>query len=658
VKDFAREFFRAFGAQVKQRRRGIEVTLDGELAQHFGRERLDLIFDAGHLQPGQDLLALGSRTFDLMVEYLRARGTRSLQELPIAYADAAGVPELRLRNCRIAHRGRSKAAALVGIFNFKIAYTSDERVEELFTVAVDAEGRVRPDVPTRLAHARPFEGRPPSVGPKLERMFRAAEERAALHANESAAEREREILARMHREISRLVTYYQEMIEELPFGPIEGEGAAAHLRAELERKVAEEVEAHRLHVAITPVNCCLVAAPEARYTLRLASGHAAASLELRRDLHTGALELPHCSACARETAEVGLCRAGHIACPECLSPCAACGQEVCARCGIQPCPVCGRTLCATCKAVCPQCQGWTCAEHLSTCPVCGAAVCGHCQARCAGCDTLQCAAHLRGCAECDDLFCDKCAAACSGCGAVVCREHGIACAVCAKVCCPRCGSRCAICGQALCRAHVASCGECGKAICGAHGAACVQCGRTVCAEHGRACEECNKPVCRECAVTCTVCGAARCYQHRLACAVCGRALCREHSEVCAACGAPVCSEHAQGCAGCAQRVCEGDLEACSICGQTYCDACRQDETTCVFCAGLERAERVPEARVRAIRGLGRRLQGYADWRMVENASCRIYLGEKGLGLAVVVTDKRGRLLKAEELGWLSSLLGL
>jgi hypothetical protein len=44
--------------------------------------------------------------------------------------------------------------------------------------------------------------------------------------------------------------------------------------------------------------------------------------------------------------------------------------------------------------------------------------------------------------------------------------------------------------------------------------------------------------------------------------------------------------------------------------------------------------------------------------MVENASCRIYLGEKGLGLAVVVTDKRGRLLKAEELGWLSSLLGL
>ena len=659
MNDFARQFFSAFGARFRENRRGLKVALSGALAQHFGREHLDLVFDAAHRQPGQDLLTPGSRTFDLMVDYVRARGTRAVQELPATYADtSAAVPELRLSNCRVARRSRRKAQGLVGIFSFKIAYTCDERVEELFTVAVDAEGRLRPDLPDRLGEAQPATGKAPSAGPRLERMFRAAEEHAAAHADERAAEREGEILARLHREVSRLVAYYEQLIEELPLGPVEGASAEAQLRAELERKAGEEIEAHRLHVAIAPINCCLVAVPEARYRLRLAAGEVETTLELRRDLHTGALDLPRCPCCQGETAEVGLCRSGHIACPECLSRCGVCGCDVCAACGAQPCVVCGRPLCATCKATCPQCQGRTCPEHVSACPTCGAEVCAQCQAECAGCGTQQCAGHLRACVECEDLFCANCTAACARCGTPVCGEHAVTCGTCGGVCCPQCASRCATCDQALCPTHALTCRECGNVVCSEHGGACAGCGDAVCAEHAGTCEECGKPVCRECMVACTVCGAVRCHPHRAVCRVCGRAVCREHSQVCAACGHLVCAEHAGECAGCGRRACANHLDTCSICDQPYCDLCRHVEAKCVFCAGLQHAEGVPDERVRAIPGLPRRLRSYTGWRLVENAGCRIYLGERGLGLAVVVTDKQDSLLKAEELGWLSSLLGI
>jgi hypothetical protein len=146
------------------------------------------------------------------------------------------------------------------------------------------------------------------------------------------------------------------------------------LEADLERKIAEEVENHRLRVHVDLVSYAVIYLPAAVAEMTLTDGRRETRLRVRLDRYAGALQRPVCHACGEETGTVVLCRNGHACCDSCLRQCATCSEVLCASCGTAPCPVCGKENCETCGRSCWACGERACADHISRCPTCGDSV--------------------------------------------------------------------------------------------------------------------------------------------------------------------------------------------------------------------------------------------------------------------------------------------
>ena len=162
------------------------------------------------------------------------------------------------------------------VFHWRITYRADDKRQELYSVVVDEDGRRVPlvgepgaggqgqppglDLAQLLADGAPpalernEEGHvlPPKLLPlgHLTRLAEAARRYAIYHADLRCVTHEAEILPRLHKSLNRLIGYYQQQIEEVydSHDP-DGEKRRA-LEADLNRKIAEEVENHRLHVQV------------------------------------------------------------------------------------------------------------------------------------------------------------------------------------------------------------------------------------------------------------------------------------------------------------------------------------------------------------------------------------------------------------------------
>src|SRR5690606_11320840 len=174
------------------------------------------------------------------------------------------------------------------------------------------------------------------------------------------------------------------------------------LEGDLARKIAEEVENHRLRVHLELAGYALIYIPVASAEMNITDGKKSAPLRVRLDRYSGILHRARCQACGEETSDVILCRNGHIACDNCMRRCDGCGDVLCAECGVAACPACGKHNCATCGSICMACGERACTEHASRCPTCHDTVCTNCQATCAACGVQQCRSHLRADAVLDE----------------------------------------------------------------------------------------------------------------------------------------------------------------------------------------------------------------------------------------------------------------
>lgn len=682
---FTLDFFAFFNAPVRRldrRKQGpLEVDLPPELADYFGKPQLRLAFHHAGLGDEFDLVAYGSRLFDRMQTLLAQRGALTFLALPNRHTGSEELMHaVKPVNASITGLKLQEQARPLYIFNWRITYRADDKREELYTVAVDDQGErlslagAAQDAPdpsaldldALLADAQPIA---PEVGPdglplpprlpalsQLVRMAETARKYAIYHADLRCVSHEAEILPRLYQTLNRLTTYYGQQIQEVYDSHDPTGEKRRGLELDLERKIAEEVENHRLRVQVTLYSYALLQTPVAVADLTLSDGKREAALQLVRNRYTGAIQRAVCHACGQATTSVALDQAGHLCCDACTRQCAACQEIVCAECGVEPCPVCGAGNCATCGRVCWACGGRACAGHAQPCPVCGDTVCLACQSVCAHCGKLQCRSHLRadGVAAADGshpLICPDCAVRCPGC-----RQYSAELGVCGSSgqrFCANCLVTCAGCrrqvgpgfyekgvgGKAYCHdclvecptchaltAETTACAICGTAACSACSSVCRVCGRRVCAEHIRRYDGCSHPVCTEHGATCAICRSDVCPVCLEACAICGQAHCDEHSDIC--------------------RRCE----------QVYCRACVKESGLCLTCAGLERdgvpldltAEPwVADERVAA-------LAPHYRWRRLSNARYWIFVGENSfLSRAVVVVrrgQRSGQVVSARRLG--------
>ena len=82
MKDYLTACFRHFGCDVQAAEQGLTVTLTPELAAHFGKPALRLVFAAEAQSPQVELAAPGSYVTTRLYELLRQRGARLALQLP------------------------------------------------------------------------------------------------------------------------------------------------------------------------------------------------------------------------------------------------------------------------------------------------------------------------------------------------------------------------------------------------------------------------------------------------------------------------------------------------------------------------------------------------------------------------------------------------
>lgn len=664
---FTENFFTLLGATVRpldlrKRHSPLLVDLPTPLADYFGAPQLALAFQQVASGSGQHLVAHGSPIFDKMIAYLERHSAVTHQRLPVRFTGSEELLQaVRPLNAGTTNLRMQESFQSLLLFTWRITYRADDKREELYTVLLNEQGEriLQPGegaasdpalvIAQLLADAQPVppettddgQPAPPRLPPMthLAALAEGARKYAIYHADVRCVSHEAEILPRLYKTLNRLTTYYQQQIEEIyeAHDPL-GEKRLA-LESDLARKLAEEVENHRLRVQVDLVSYALFQLPVASAEITLSDGQRTATVTVLRNRYSGALQRPHCHACGQAAARIALDRNGHITCEACLQQCACCQEILCAACGVAPCPACGRQNCDTCGQLCWACGERACAEHISTCPICGDAVCHACQVACACCGVRQCRSHLRVdhvLAQQGEsvLICGDCAVRCPGCaqysaqvgvcatsGQRFCQHCLTACHHCGKVVGP--GFYTTIDGEAYCRACLLECPTCGQSALAT--APCPTCGAGYCATCGQRCEVCGQSYCRDHSHHFAGCDHVVCSGHRAHCSVCTTDLC------------PVCSPL---CAICERHHCPAHVTTCSRCSQSYCSSCVTGKRLCATCASVDE-EGVPvdlALEPCAENGRVRALAGSFAWKRVRNHRYTIYWGENELEqTALVVT---------------------
>lgn len=406
MRSFAETFFTRFGAKVYPLEAELVVDLPPELAATFGQPRLYLVFadqtqaEPRELSPTEDLLVYGSRTFEQMLGLLAGRGEVMQLILPGQVPlgpDDQPLFSLRLHNCRLLDsRSRTQAEPFY-IFNFRAVYRSDEKQEEFITLSLDAQGRPHPATLSAVAALESFQPPSPPLSPDRETLQRLLDKAAGLarqQAEARAAELEQALQARLHKTLLRLTTFYRRLAAEVNTDdPAQAEAVHADLQRDLTRKIADELESHRLRITLTPLSYALALTPLAHYELALATRHTQQKLAVVQNLHTGQMEHFDCRHCGQPVDPLALCERGHAVCPSCLDSCHHCQHDICRACGIQACASCHKLVCRRCTAVCAYCDRWLCAAHI---------------AACAGCGHNFCTGHALSCRCCGQTYCQQC----------------------------------------------------------------------------------------------------------------------------------------------------------------------------------------------------------------------------------------------------------
>jgi len=665
LRQLALEFFHLFGADVQANGSSpITVALTPDLAAHFGKPALSLVFSTAELSPYHDLVAYGSRVFDRMMTYIANHGSMARETLPAHFPELAvsRLPgELTLAGCDLAHSSGKGGWRCLIQFNFHISYRADDKREEVFSVALDEDGQPAPNMGDLLQQAAPAAA--DVAAPKLETLIELAQQAqklALFHADQQCGEMEQDILPRLHVILSRLVTYYEQQaleIQERGDDPDYAANQREALRADLQRKIAEELENHRLRVAVTLFSLAQVMQPtwEHSLTLRSRAGGATLKLPLTRNLYTGQLALPVCHACDLPTAVVGVCAHEHVSCPTCLAHCHACARDICLECGVQGCTVCKELLCQDCAVTCPACGQWACREHAARCPVCQETTCFACQDACAQCGVRQCKSHLvADYLAPGALLCADCAVICPHCGRP--SAQTAHCDFCGQVFCRGCTDACYACGKIYCQPHLLADPINGGAVCKRCVIPCPHCGMetaslTICAV-------CGVKQCTSCLQGCAECGTMVCEDHRERCTLCGRLHCELHSDRCHMDGKTVCVAHSFACPVCGGTVCHGHQKFCIVCSMAYCPDCiNLDNGVCATCQQLEDSEPINLAQEPA--GHDPDVAALATaytWRAASNRAYIVYVGTRLMGQMTLVANHDGKVVHTAHVKRLESLI--
>lgn len=625
VREFVEGFCVWQGCSLERQKELTRIRLSPELQTLFGKEEMLLGFGVGRSDPQVEPIAPGSYVLETIFRFMKERGRRLRLRLPVRVRlrKRNALAQVQTRNAEISAIETERVYRRENIFHLRLIYLSDERQEDLLSIAVDENDVARPVDPWVWLDpdAQLLRRRHASLD-VLQQHFDAALRVAARSARDHAAEIADAIHERLHRTVIRLKSYYLDRLREVPRGdPARWRDATEQVDDEYANKLAEEIENHHQRVVIRLISCAEIEIPFAQVRLRLVGeggDGVGAEHVFQQNLANGAIEPGSCASCRMPTLELHLCSSGHVVCATCARICGACGASSCIACGVQTCAVCGVDTCSACQSPCDDCHGAICPEHGLLCSRCQRRSCTSCGALCVRCNAALCARDRRTCVECDHAVCHSCSVDCARCHSATCAGESEDCEHCGRAHCPNCLASCELCGARTCLFHSAECQTCGKMACAEHMRECATCESAHCLNDIDQCTVCSRSVCAKCARTCASCAKVTCSHHGVRCSVCQGSACSDHASTCETCGQAVCAAHARRCAPCGSMVCDSHALRCSSCGEHYCNRCVPERGLCSLCQRLARTATVGRAAVAEYlpAGIPEDLQKVRRWRVV------------------------------------------
>ncbi|MEM7532265.1 MAG: hypothetical protein AAF639_08815 [Chloroflexota bacterium] len=672
-----------------------------------------------------ELVALGSRVFDNMMAYLERRGALAYQQLPAHFTGSdILLTAVRPLNASTTNLKMQEQSTSIFVFNWRITYRADDKHEELYKVLLDQQGnrlsilrmpdpalfseelQLREteaeteaayntsseietqepkgsiydgvDLHTYLVDAEPVpieqnpDGQPllPKLPPmtQLTKLAENARKFAIYHADVQCVNREAEVMPRLYKELNKLTRFYQDQIDEVPDSQDPDGEKRRMLEADLERKIAEEVENHRLRVQVNLFSYAILQIPTAVADLTLNDGAHEIPIQIRLDRYNGTLTRPLCHVCQDEVTDLTIDRNGHITCETCLARCETCEGLLCISCGVDVCPVCEKINCNTCSEFCWACGERACQDHISACPTCQDTVCHACQATCASCATRQCRTHLyldcvvpeREDADANrepELICHNCAVRCTGCNQYSARV-----------------ASCDLSGQRFCDNCFVTCTSCTKRVgtgfysrdpvtqqpyCNECLVECPTC-RTFTSVINH-CSVCEKSCCQHCGDLCDISHTFCCQDHRIIMPNCNHVVRKDYEAHCHVGHELVCPICDAACGICERHYCGEHSKTCQLCECDYCEECIRRSGYCDTCATImrdgERIANMSEEPCADYPAVGEVISGLR-WVKASNQRYTIYVGQNALlSTALVVLDndaqdgEERRLVHAKKLGF-------
>jgi hypothetical protein len=423
MKSFVKNFFEVNRSRIKESGNKLSIELSEELRKAFKQDELHLVFDARDVDEESELVTHGSYALNTIYHFLQDRGGKIVSKLEEKYKPVRLEEQIKIYNGSIKSIKQKKEKVVDILFNFKVSYLSDEKLEDIFTLGVDTHGtvfdaglyyndRVMQDV-----QPLPQKGSIDVTRKDLEVQFRECLKAASERAQSYGKSLQNDILKRLHRNISRVKGYYTAQIQELHRNQPSYEEKRLHLERELDHKLKEEINNHKLRIVLKLLSYHIIERPEVKLNVKLSSDSATGDvmMEMVFDPYSGEIDLGICPVCRSVVERIVISHDGRIGCTHCTFVCATCKKTSSDLPHAAACVVCSEPLCVNCQTECVSCGQPVCDKHHHVCSVGNEIVCTTCLKSCGVCNKGLCSDHTFLCHASHETLCFEHRVICKGC---------------------------------------------------------------------------------------------------------------------------------------------------------------------------------------------------------------------------------------------------
>lgn len=401
LEQFVLDYFTQHEALIERPAFGlVEVLLpDAEANRLHADPLLTLTFLEEAAAPNATPLTIGHPLIEAMIEAARSEGQVTCWYINEVRHTKAGFFDLVKREWTFAN---GWLTAIKGVleepqlhyyawFNFKVAFVSDEKQEEVVSLLMDVNRgvpvpRVEADL-GRLplspeSHLYELPDAPLAWAPHLGALSEEGLQLLLPKATQGLVAKLTPRLAGLQKrnarllelDLARLNEFYDETEGDLEkrLRTAQDEARAETLRTKLafaqadrRHKLADVQEKHRLRLSVDLLNVALLAQPKLSLPILVENRYSKRQQAFVWDPLLHQLEPPLCDVCQQPFARLHLCTNGHLMCDDDTLYCDLCKREFCRHCAssLGHCATCGRVVCTHSQIKCKLCGAIVCADH-------------------------------------------------------------------------------------------------------------------------------------------------------------------------------------------------------------------------------------------------------------------------------------------------------